>query len=242
MTEGVQHLTVALLLGCALGNARADIIDDFEDGNYTSNPVWFISNDIGSDAFVQDLLNPTNTALAMHGTDGGHRRIATETGIAWSGFSYAVDFRADGVHQADFQLLSNLPNDTVPSLTVRWTRTDTTSAIVLREDDIDLLTISLDYSASDNWTTVAISHDPGTHAVSLTLSDAVTGDIIADGSVMFNADFATAGNIRYASIGAQETDWQYFDNVRLQTVPAPGFGGFAAAGCLGFGARRGRRS
>lgn len=242
MTEGVQHLAVASLLGCTLGSARADIIDDFEDGDYTNNPVWFVSNDIGSDVIGQDLFDPANTALAMRGTDSGHRRIATETDVAWSGFSYAVDFRADGVHQADLQLLSNLPNDTAPSLSVRWTRTDTANGIVLREGGIDLLTISLGYSTSDDWTTVAISHDPDTHAVSLTLSDAVTGDIIADGSVMFDADLSMAGNIRYASIGAQETDWQYFDNVRLHTVPAPGFGGLAAAGCLGFGAHRGRRS
>ena len=209
---------VVFLIGFAgTCSATPNVFDDFEDGNYTDGPTWFVTNAVGLDEVVSDALFSGNLALRMRGTGSAHRRIDTVASVPWDGFSFSVNFRADGEHQADFQLKSDQPNDTLPSLTIRWTRdSGASSSIVLREGAEDLITLSLPYETSSSWITVATNHDPASDLVTIQLKDALTGALLQSASTAFSSDLASSGPIRFIGLGAQKTDWQYFDNVMLQ--------------------------
>ncbi|MBL4810595.1 MAG: hypothetical protein JKY43_11125 [Phycisphaerales bacterium] len=219
---------------CFVQQATADLIETFQDGDYTHNPVWFVSNSPGSDEIRADQQDPNNLVLAMHGTNTAHHRLATEVTTSWVGFQLSVDFRADGNHNTDFQLLSNLPNDTPPSLSMRWTRADDASGLVLRNGGVDISSIAFDIDITNTWTTLSVWHDVETDLVSVRVTDALTGLVLGSSTVSFGFDFSTAGDIGFVSLGAEETSWQYFDNIQLTTVPSPGtLTGFAlCCGCL----------
>lgn len=228
----MEYRTIfAVAVTCITQQAIADLIETFQDGDYTHSPAWFVSNVPGDEDVRVDQMDVSNLALAMHGTNTAHHRLATEVTTSWEGFQFSVDFRADGVHNTDFQLLTN---DNQPSLTVQWTRSITDNYLILRNGGIEIATMAFDLNSTDNWTTLSLWHDSNTDLVSVRVSDASSGIVLGSSTVSVGFDLSSAGDIGLVSHGAEETPWQYFDNVQLTTVPAPGsLTGFALfCGCL----------
>lgn len=230
---------ISLAVGLASSSClvHADVFDDFEDGEYTSSPEWFVTSVPGSSIVLLDPIDSSNLVLRLQGTDTAHRRLATEAGIPWRGFALSVDFRGDAQHQADFQLLDSLTVNDAPSYTLRWTR-DVGSSLLVRRGGTLLSELIFEYDVSSAWTTLRFWHDPSTDLLTLTVTDRASGGLLGSTTVGAGADFGSLGSITYLSLGSQEVGGQYFDNVRLVTVPTLGAVPLFALASLGFAVRR----
>ena len=91
------------------GVSFSAVIDDFEDGDYTNNPEWIITNSTGDSAIYNDPIRANNLVLGAYGNLGSQRVLETSLDATrWSGFNFSVEFLSstDGFHPY-FRLLGD---------------------------------------------------------------------------------------------------------------------------------------
>jgi len=198
--------------------------ESFEDGNYSSDPAWSYAAYTTS-SFVgvaPDPLDASNLALRVHGTDTGHRGLTTsDVNIPSAGLDWT--FRVMG-NQYRMDMRNILRSDAGTAIEV-WLQMKPTRSYTLFRFGAP------GYDAKDNqlavrgsfpnseWWDVHVWYDSSGNRLNATVADH-TG-ILSEHSYQPLFDWAGAGTFNKMTVVAQETVWQWTDDIMVQSIPEP---------------------
>jgi len=203
------------------------VIEDFEDGDITSNPTWIVSPDVGDGMIVSDPIRPDNLVYKGYGTPTGHRNLWTNVsnGISWEGFDLTIEFMAT---QNYFSLGYGIKNDSYEMGVGLWLDNRSpggTGNVVLAIEEYgsyhsDSWTLFPKSNFSYNqWYKVHSWYDNSSNLFMTDLRVLDTDQLIAQASRIPTVDYSIEADINSARFGIEEVDWQYADNVVLTPEP-----------------------
>lgn len=206
--------------------ARASVIEDFEDGDYTSNPTWQLEIDQGASFVGDDPVRPNNLTYHAHGTSGGNRSIYTDVGddVTFTAFRVSFDFLATdaGFHpqwnlateNRAFDIGAGLWRD--PSWDViRLYPAEGGERIISQS-----VTLDLDQFLLNSWYQISTTYVPSSGNVVTELRQLEGNLLIAQLIYAPVSDLHEAGSPSALWLGTEETQWQMFDNIVLTPEPA----------------------
>lgn len=224
---------VSLLLLTVPTSVLASLVDDFEDGDYTTDPTWTVNPEtpFGDTQVVTDPLRPPNLVLAGYGTETGHRLLETPLSpTPWANFGVAAEMLtlngdvslAVGV---SWGVAGDLP-DPYYSFGFRIQREPgwTTTLLHAREYYGDR-TIFVDYEAyfdedpTGSWWHFHAWYDQPSQLVRMEVRSADDASLIFDHAFAPFSDPTTWPSFDHAIIGFEETSWSYLDNIWV--IPEP---------------------
>ena len=205
----------------------AGIIEDFEDGDWTNNPTWWISENVGSGLITSDPVRPDNLVWKAYGTDTAHRILSTDVSdVSWDSFDISLDYKTSSsgnFHGAIFL---------TPEAGI-----DGSFRIGLWHDtqkDPDVRIYIIEYGPSvqdiknwipigniprDQWLTLHAWYDADLGLITAETRVLETDMLLGQVSVTPHMNLSQSGDIEGLGIGIEETTWQYMDNVAL--IPEP---------------------
>lgn len=237
-------MTVLVVLLC--GPAYADLIDDFQDGDYTANPTWTVNNAAyGASSVAADPVRSGNLAVKIHGTEEAHRGLDTSVDSPFAGFDLSAEFLA--TVDNDFHPVISVSNSSwfVSLGFIRDSAySHTHPYLYFREGAAGTEGTSRSVDATNilanTWYNLHMWNDVGTGKVYGEVRDLATDDLI--GSWAFDPVVSLLGQapISKLGLGVEEWSWQYLDNLQLSVVPVPGavLLGFLGLGAAGMKLRR----
>lgn len=226
---GSAMLLVAAVLGPP---ARADLYDDFEDGNWTSNPTWFDMNGAhGQDGgIVSDPIRPSNLVWKATGTGGAHQHIATTdfTPMTWETFRCSVEvLNVNGFFNASLCVRDVMPipplgegfavggsnNYDGSGLGYFWLGEANSGSMVPVQRNWNVSQV-----APNEWLQFNLWYDANSGLVKGDLRRLSDGYVLAEDSL----DPASFGSLPLAhlEISAGSPSWNYLDNPTLVPEPA----------------------
>ncbi|MHC4335776.1 MAG: PEP-CTERM sorting domain-containing protein [Planctomycetota bacterium] len=199
--------------------ASAVLVEDFEDGDYTENPTWIVTSDMGQDVIEADPIRADNLALKIRGIEWAGRSITASLseGIpaedydasfemlatAWWHFSAYVEF-GSGV---GFGLSYNAVNNT--------------NNVMLKIGDGSLVwakSVSRTNVSINEWWTIHSWYDSDTNLLMVEWRTVEDDVLIAESSM--SPRRALGGTVDTVSLRVGYEDWQYVDNISV--TPEPG--------------------
>ena len=217
-------IIVAVLLvagGATPGVVMADFFENFEDGNYTSNPTWAVTNHVGSALIAADPLRSNNMVLKSKGTATAEEVLEaslTES-VPWEGFDFSVQFRSSTdwyhpyflVYGSDYGLKFELLRSyAAQNIRFRISETGTSS----HDSSINIPSPIADWWGLHLW------HDVDTGYVNAEIRLVADNSLLVAQSFMPTAQMAVAHDISGVEIEIGEPDWQYVDNLTITPEPA----------------------
>ncbi len=223
------RLLVVTVVVTTAAVSSADIIDDFEDGDFTQNPTW-TPGAFGSVEVATDPLRPGNMVVKTHGTEGAHSGLATPVNQSWTGFSVEMEFLADttnfspvlnvwtpGSYYIGVWLIGSGANGLGLPDGTRWLIADNpenTPGWLSRDPNAPVVP----FEPINEWWRIRLFHNPADGLIHSDLHR------VADNSLVSSRTYAPAlplpaGQIEMVGFGMEEVDWQYADNVRLSPEP-----------------------
>jgi hypothetical protein len=204
---------LAVLLGLIVAPCYADLFDDFEDGDYTSNPAWTVVEAGGSAAIVPDPLTPPNLVLeGVGGTLNPHRlRTPVDMPVLWFDLSFDL-LVLDGPFDFAFLLEGLAPDSDALEFRLHGAGGPGVSLDFSYQGHYFAASISLEFGG--DWHTVHIWQGPDDYSVSFEVSGALSG-------VFSGVDLSTAPDRASVSIAFQEVNPQYVDNIHVMNIPEP---------------------
>jgi hypothetical protein len=237
---------VAVLIMWLSGPAHADFFDGFEDGNYTSNPVWTLGNAPYGAASVQaDPVRVGNLAVQIHGSEEAHVVLDTSVNTPYAGFDASMEFLT--TNASDYYPVLEVRNDNV-YISLGFARDypqygDLVPTLYLGEyvagTDWVNHGVVTDNISANTWYNLHMWNDVGTGRVYGELGT-LDGSVLASVDFLPVTDLLGQTSISSLRIATQESTWQYLDNVELSQVPVPGavLLGFLGLGAAGVKLRR----
>ena len=212
----------SVLVGILLipSTLNAEFFDDFEDGDYTNNPTWTVTNNVGEATVVADPLRQNNMVLRSYGTAGSQQVVETEleNSIPGLGFNMSVEFLSstDWYHPY-FRIVSDSY-----SLKLELLRAYASQDIRFRVSETGASTHDAfpNFSSPiDNWWRLNLWHDVDTGYVNAEIRLADNNFLLAEQSFLPTSQMATASDINSVWIEVGEPDWQYVDNLTITPEP-----------------------
>ena len=224
MNKTLLVLAVLIMLNRV---ANANLFDDFEDGDYTQNPVWLLAETYHWQEVVDSPTDPNNKVIRIHGTREGASAIATilSEPITFRDFCVSYDFYAVeynfcpeptlSTQSADYMIRLRFiaDNSVFHFITITYVRGEYSwSAYTIYPSNIFNLNTWYKYVGYYDETNNAVIHE---------LYNKETGNLIATAvHSLSDANFDINKSIYSIYLGCQGTAWQYFDNVSLASEPA----------------------
>jgi len=205
---------------------RADLIDNFEDGDATQNPAWQQLTAVGPYSVVADPLRSGNQVLQAHGANSGHLFLTTPASIDWQGFSLSFEYMTGDNNYGPWFMVG----DETYTLGTRFTRGTSNPTFNGRWYIADNAELSPEWLTRDpnapnyilpasEWLRIQIVHDPN--------DGLIHGSIIriSDGALLQERTYSPITSVPLSSItsvtiGIEETPWQYVDNIYLTPEPS----------------------
>jgi len=214
----MQRLSVLATLFSLLIVSAADgvLLDDFEDGNYTSNPTWsFAPYTSGSQVLVtDDPVRPGNHVHAYRGTVDGHRGLDTSVDMPWAGFDFTTEYMASSA--ADFNPRFNIDGDGQIRIELRNYHSmqfQITEAGVTHS-------VSLADIPDNDWWSIHVWHAQGAGLIRGEIHRVADNSLVASLSFEPLVDYVSHAPISHFRMVTQETQWQYVDNICLTPEPS----------------------
>ena len=208
------------------------IYEDFEDGDYTNNPAWWVYTEVGADEVTADPIRSDNLVWKAYGTDTGHRVLKTSvSGIPWDTFDVSLEYRA--ASNANFHGAGKLETTggTDGIQFGLWYDTNkspsfSTYANLWVEDygynwqaDGTYTLIPIGDVPRDQWLKLRAWYDGDAGLVRVEARILETDVLLGQVSRQSVYDLSQMGSIDVLGIGIEETHWQYMDNVLLTPEP-----------------------
>ena len=225
-------IAVLVSLLMMTGISFAVLFDDFQDGDTTNNPTWNVMVDQGEGMVASDPVRSGNLAWKAYGTEAGHRVLGTNvSGIPWYSFDISLEYKAStsANYHGSWELQSDgaskgfdfgLWYDTQKSPAYQ-----NYAAFYIEEygfnwqTEGDYILIPIGNIPRDEWLNLHSWYDIDSGLIISEVRILETNALLGQVSMEPVLNMFQAGQIDLLSIGIEETNWQYMDNITLTPEP-----------------------
>ena len=201
---------VVVMTGISFGA----VVEDFEDGDLTSNPTWVLDTDVGDGYITSDPVRPNNLVYTGYGDSSDHRWFVNylDTSIQWTNFDISMEFLAiDGSFDYMYVLENNSYEFAV--------RVNTGNLRIYENGERDLATIPTDTFRLNEWYKFHSWYDSDTGLVRVDLREVENNTLLIERSILpMETEYGNL-TIDRAYWGVRYTPWQYVDNFVLTPEP-----------------------
>ena len=196
----------------------ADLIDDFEDGDYSSNPTWAVVNVAGDAAVVSDPIRTDNLVLSGSGSDTDQHRLRTVIDHPRADFDLRLEFYGQA---GPFDITVALEGDDPGSDALLWRVTGNPGSVMSSFDyhGWSISSALLAFPPGDGWWSMRLWSDSAGQALYVRINTG--GPTINFSSSASVFGFAGAPPFSSLSVSFAGTPIQHVDNIYLSTVPEP---------------------
>ena len=221
---------IMMVLKPVLAQTEVLFFEDFEDGDYTNNPVWWVSENLGSGIITNDPIRPDNLVWKAFGTNTGHRILSTDVcGIAWNTFDVSMDYKVSDSGNFHGVFFLTPEQGVTGSFRIGlWYDSSISSSVRIYIIEYgsasqDLRTwIPIGNIPRNQWLTLHAWYDNSYGYITAEVRILETDTLLGQVSLDPNMDMEQAGEIDILGIGIEENTWQYLDNVNLTSyIPEP---------------------
>lgn len=221
------YSVVTCFVLAAVSPVPASLLDDFEDGDYTTDPVWTLYNQQGDANIVADPIRPDNLVVAMFGSLEGQHTLQTDMAAPFYGFDVSADVLISDsscyptVQLRNWATITTIgvgiyPDHVPPQLMIyednrHWGGVETSHWV-----DISALPLN-------TWLRLRLWHDPAAGLLRAEIRLVSDGSLLAEHSAIPTLDILNIPPISVAYIGAARQPLTYIDNIRFSSPGACAF-------------------
>ena len=230
-------MVTAVAMFTMASGALAVVSEDFEDGDYTSNPTWTLEAVSGDDLVTDDPIRPDNLVWKAYGGGSSHRRLRTSaSGIYWGDLDVSFEYKtssSNNFHAAWFGTI-----DQGLSTIGLWydpiNHDSDVRLYILQEygaaADFTFVYIPIGNIPRDQWLKLHSWYDSDAGLIRLEVRNLETDALIEQVSSQPALDISQLGEIDLFEVGIEEVEWQYVDNIVV--APEPGTVGLVVIGAM----------
>ncbi len=212
--------------------ASAAVYENFEDGDYTNNPAWWVDLDMGADEISNDPVRQDNLVWKAYATETGHRVLKTNvSGIPWDTFDVSLEYMAST--SGNFHGIWKLETEgAIDGITFGlWYDPKKSPGFSdyahLWIHDYGLTEYLWTYTLipignipRDQWLKLHSWYDVSAELVRVEARILETDVLLGQVSRQSVLDLSEMGEVDVLGIDIGETNWQYMDNINLTPEPA----------------------
>ena len=227
----MKRLTIGLFVLIIAFAMSTDVLgavsEDFEDGDYTNDPAWWLYNDRGDDSITADPIRTDNLVWMAYGGGRSHHMLRTDvSGIQWSQLDVSFEYKASAsgnFHAAWFGTI----DQGLSTIGLWYDPVEHDSDVrlyILQEygaaADFTYEYIPVTNIPRDQWLTLHTWYDSVAELIRLEVRNQLTGVLIEQVSSQPALEVSQLGELDFFDIGIEEVEWQYIDNINLTPEPS----------------------